>query len=248
MSSTSETGHAINVVNFKTLISNCNGLGNRYQPAKALLQLESITKMLAEGEAFIGNVYEGAVQFNKATVARSATFKDIRPFGTRLVNALAASEVAEGTIADAKGVVRKLRGQRAEKKIIEINPDSGETDAQTDRRISVSQQSYDNLVENLDKLFKLLAAEDGYKPNEEELKTASVQIRVDGLKAANTNVINRYIDYSKSIAARNHFLYNPVTGLVEVAKQIKNYVLSVFGASSPEYKQINSIEFRTIKK
>lgn len=247
MSSTSETGHGKNVVNFKTLIGYCNSYGSRYQPSKSLLQIDSITKMFQEGEAFIGAVNAGAVQFNKATVARSVSFKDIRPFGTRLLNALAASEVAEGTIADAKGVVRKLRGQRAEKKIIEINPDNGETDAQTDRRISVSQQSYDNLVEHLDKLFKLLAAEDGYKPNEEELKTASVQIRVDGLKAANANVINRYIDYSKGIAARNHFLYNPVTGLVEVAKQIKNYILSVFGASSPEYKQVNSIEFRTIK-
>ena len=47
--------------------------------------------------------------------------------------------------------------------------------------------------------------------------------------------------------ARNKRLYDPQTGLVERAQVVKNYVKSIFGASSPEYKLINKLRFKVIK-
>ena len=44
--------------------------------------------------------------------------------------------------------------------------------------------------------------------------------------------------------ARNKKLYNAETGLVARAQLVKNYVKSVFGASSPEYKLINKLSFK----
>ena len=46
---------------------------------------------------------------------------------------------------------------------------------------------------------------------------------------------------------RNQTLYNPLSGLVKVAKEVKLYIKSVFGATSPQYKQISDLEFKIRK-
>jgi hypothetical protein len=45
---------------------------------------------------------------------------------------------------------------------------------------------------------------------------------------------------------RNIKLYSPETGIVDTAQTVKNYVKSVFGATSPQYKQISKLIFRKI--
>ena len=47
---------------------------------------------------------------------------------------------------------------------------------------------------------------------------------------------------------RNQTLYNPLTGLVQTSKEVKQYVKSVFGANSPQYKQVSGLEFKVIKR
>ena len=42
-------------------------------------------------------------------------------------------------------------------------------------------------------------------------------------------------------------LYNPLSGLVQTALDVKKYVKSVFGASSPQFKQVSGLEFSNIK-
>jgi hypothetical protein len=39
-------------------------------------------------------------------------------------------------------------------------------------------------------------------------------------------------------------LYNPLSGLVKTALDVKKYVKSVFGASSPQDKQISGLKFK----
>ena len=63
------------------------------------------------------------------------------------------------------------------------------------------------------------------------------------LSTVNTQVKNAANPYSNALISRNKELYTPETGLVDLALEVKNYVKSVFGASSPEYKQISGIEF-----
>ena len=42
-------------------------------------------------------------------------------------------------------------------------------------------------------------------------------------------------------------LYDPITGLVQTAKEIKQYVKSIFGATSSQFRQISGIEFKVRK-
>ena len=63
------------------------------------------------------------------------------------------------------------------------------------------------------------------------------------LATTNTNVINATTAYSNARILRNKTLYLAGTGLFDTAKDVKAYVKSVFGATSPEYKQISKIKF-----
>lgn len=67
------------------------------------------------------------------------------------------------------------------------------------------------------------------------------------MKAVNTQHINSYTELSKMLIERNRILYNPLTGLVAIARLVKQYVKSVFGARSSEYQLISDIEFRKVK-
>jgi hypothetical protein len=50
------------------------------------------------------------------------------------------------------------------------------------------------------------------------------------------------------MTTRNSILYASVSGLVDVALDVKKYVKSVYGASSPQYKQVSKIEFKNRTK
>jgi hypothetical protein len=43
----------------------------------------------------------------------------------------------------------------------------------------------------------------------------------------------------------NEILYAPVTGITDTALAVKSYIKGVFGATSPQYKEVNHIHFRS---
>ncbi|MCM5663674.1 hypothetical protein [Galbibacter mesophilus] len=62
-----------------------------------------------------------------------------------------------------------------------------------------------------------------------------------------TQVVNQTeANFNKLLLERNEILYTEETGLHATAKDVKNYVKSVYGAKAPEYKHLRSIEFRRI--
>ena len=67
------------------------------------------------------------------------------------------------------------------------------------------------------------------------------------LKAKNKATNDAAIPLSNSRISRNDILYKESTGLVEIALDVKAYVKFVFGAGSPQYKQISGLEFKRYK-
>jgi hypothetical protein len=63
------------------------------------------------------------------------------------------------------------------------------------------------------------------------------------LKNTNTAVVNLTTPISNARINRNKILYLAVTGLYDIQLEVKKYVKSLFGATSPEYKQISGIKF-----
>ncbi|MBL7729523.1 MAG: hypothetical protein JNM68_17635 [Dinghuibacter sp.] len=168
-------------------------------------------------------------------------FKEMKPLATRLINALAATDATEGTMKDARGINQKLQGQRATKtKPVVMNGAEEES-----RKISVSQQSYDNLLEHFTRLAELLKQQPQYKPNEPELNNDGVANMLKQYSEANSKVTRAYNAWAGSRIHRDRQLYDPLTGMVAVAQDVKKYIKSVFGAGSAEFKQVNGIELKS---
>ena len=237
-----ETGHAKNVANFEELISFVTGLGATYNPTKTALKLATLSTQFTSAKTEILNVTSKTVAFNNATNARIIAFAPIRSLSTRLVNALAITDASAELIKDAKTVNRKLQGSRATKPETQVDPN-----APAPTTISVSQQSYDQLVEHFNRLIEVLKSEPSYAPNENDLKVTTVAATLVSLKTANTNVTNAYTNIVNARISRDKTLYKDKVGLVPVALDVKAYIKSLFGAASPEFKHVNNMSFKIIK-
>jgi len=117
-----------------------------------------------------------------------------------------------------------------------------------DNSISVSQMSFDNRVNNFEKLIETLKSEPKYTPNETDLQISTLETLFADLGTKNTAVKDSFEPLDNARIARNEILYNEETGLVQTAKDVKSYVKSAFGVSSPRYKQISNIRFTVIQK
>ncbi len=248
MLSTSETGHAKNVANFETLISFCIGYGATYNPSRDALKVANLQTLLTAAKAAITDCKAKETAFDNATDARKESFATLKALGTRIVNALSVSGVADSVVEGARAINRKLQGQRAKgstttEPVATDLPPLGESKGAA----SSSQQSYDNLVEHFNGLIELVSSHAEYNPNETELKVATLQTYLAELKTANTNVVNENTAWSNSRISRDNTLYADTTGLVDIALDVKAYVKSVYNSTSPQYAQISSIEFKRAK-
>jgi hypothetical protein len=247
MASPNETGHAVNVANFEELIGFCTSYGTMYNPIKESLKLTAMTAQLAEANAALQALKAAKTAHDNATNAREIVFKDLRPLATRIVNALAATDAARQTVNDAKKVNNKIQGRRAmpPRKPVE-GAEASPADAPP-RTASTSQQGFDNTISHLAQLVQTLTAEPLYKPNEEALKVATLNTLLEDMRAKNSAVIQTLTALSNARIARDKVLYGKGTGLYDVAQGAKSYIKSLFGASSPEFKQFGALKF-TVKR
>lgn len=243
MASTSETGHAKNVANFEDLISFCTGYGATYNPVKAGIKLPALNTLRTTAQAALVNVTNANTAFINVTNTRIIAFDSLKTLATRIVNALAATDASDELMDDAKTINRKIQGSRKGKTTTQPQPLAEAETPPAEKQISVSQQSYDNLIENFEKLIHLVASEPTYAPNETELQVATLTALALDLRTKNTAVINATTDLSNARIARNKTLYQETTGLVPIAAEVKKYIKSVFGATSAQYKQVSGIKF-----
>ena len=242
--SASEVGHAKNVANFQDLIAYCTAYGTTYNPSKATLQLTALNTLLTSAQTELSSVTTAKNAFDTVTGDRQLAFEPLKSLATKVFNYLSVTDATDQTIADAKTINNKLQGRRSGT-VSETPPTEGGTAPNT---VSVSRQSYDMLTENFSELIDLISSVPSYTPNETELTVTSLTTFHSNLQTANTNVINAEVVYSNARISRNTILYAENTGLVDIALEVKKYVKAVFGATSPQYKQISGIKFTNRKE
>lgn len=94
----------------------------------------------------------------------------------------------------------------------------------------------------------MLLSEPSYTPNETILQTATVTFfKINTLTTKNNEVATAYTQVSNSRIQRDKTIYAKEDGIVDIALEVKKYVKSLFGATSPEYAQISGIEFKRTK-
>jgi hypothetical protein len=67
------------------------------------------------------------------------------------------------------------------------------------------------------------------------------------MNTANNDALKAENDLSNARITRNKEFYDPHTGLVEIGRGDKLYIKAIFGASSPQYRQVTGISFRSLR-
>ena len=243
MASTSELGHNRNAINFDTLIINCTSYGTAYNPSKASLKITALQAQSTLAKNSITTINSLTPAYKNAVSARVSAFKPFDKLITRVNNALKASDTSQQVDESAQTIIRKLQGRRATPKKTEEQKKVASEAGIEIVEISTSQMSYDSRLDNLDKLIKLLASVPQYAPNEADLKVTALTALYTDLKAKNLAVINTEVPLNNARIARNDIMYKENIGLVDIALDIKTYIKSVYGATSPQFKQISGLKF-----
>ena len=243
MASVSETGHAKNVANLQDLISFVTGYGATYNPTKNALKLPQLNALATTSQANLADVVTKNTTFNNKVNERVVAFSNLKSLSTRLINALQTTDATTEKIADAKGFNKKLQGVRA--KTVTTPPDPN---APAPATISTSQQSYDQQIQHLAGIISVLQSETTYAPNENDLKIVTLTAKQADLTTKNNAVATAYTNISNSRISRDTTLYGTDTGLLDIASEVKKYVKSVYGATSPQFAQVKGIVFTKKRK
>lgn len=246
MASTNETGHAKNVANLEVLIGYCTSYGPTYNPSKASIKLAALSTLHTNAQAALASLKTAKTAYDNATNARETSAAPVKKLCTKIVNALAATDASKLTVDDAKAINMKIQGRRVNGKTAAKQPEESAEPA-SENNISVSQQSFDNLIDNFAKLTQTLTAEPLYKPNEVELQVATLNTMLTDLKNKNKAVITATANLSNARIARDKILYAEGAGIHDAALSVKQYIKSLFGPTSPQYKQVRGIKFANIR-
>lgn len=237
MASTWETGHGVNIANFRVLIERCEEFGAAYQPVNEEISIVAMRTRLSAAEA-LQREYFVALDGTKIPINdRELLFGEIKKTAVRAVNIYKASKAAANSIEDVKGFMGKLTGRNVKVKRLE----DGSRDPKS---VSNSQQSYVKKVEHLTMLIGLLKHDVHYAPNEEALQIESLEALLARAKAANEAIFGLMAQVDVSRTARDHALYDPGTGLVDLSMACKHYVKALFGGKSPETKSVVGVSLR----
>ena len=243
MASTSETGHAKNVANFQTLISFATGYGATYNPSKNTLKLPQLSALATASQASLADVVTKNTTYNNKVNERVSAFENLKPLATRLINAIQITDATSEKVANAKSLNKKMQGSRDKAIATPADPT-----APAPTTISTSQQSYDQQIQHFAGIISVLQSEPSYAPNETDLKIVTLTAKQADLTAKNSAVATAYATISNSRIDRDTTIYAPETGLFDTAAEVKKYIKSVFGATSPQFDQVKGIEFTKQKK
>jgi hypothetical protein len=247
MTSTSETGHARNVANFDELISFVSGYGTAYNPSKASISLSSLQTLSTGAKNAINAVNASLPAYSNAVAAREAAFAPLSKLVTRVLNALKATDTTDQVDGSARTLARKIQGKRASSKRTDEEKKTLTAEGKEVFEISSSQMSYDSRLDNFDKFIKLLASVTLYIPNEADLKVSALIVLYNELKTKNSDVVAAATRLSNARILRNEILYKANTGLVDITLDTKTYIKSLYGATSPQYRQVSKLVFNSVK-
>lgn len=255
MSSNSESGHAINLANFLKLGQTVLTFGPAFNPGPAALTLANQTNLYNQADAAQSLVNNTKADWQEATNVRADAFVKLKDLIPRLERAVKISGASKETLKDLLALTRKIKGNTGKKNsddkkepdATSINPEETTNEDDTSKSYSKSQQSMNQKINNFDSAIAVVENVGTYNPNEADLTIPALKAFLTNLKAQNTNVNNAWAQLRKALGDRNKIFYTKTTGMIDIANNIKDYVMSVFGKNSQEYGSVKSIKFKNFK-
>ena len=240
MPSTSEVGHAKNVANLQNLTEQVT-VYTLYNPPVDNLKVANLTALYTTASTKLSEVEDKRNSNKNAITLRQSAFENLKSTCTKIINHLEILGLPQGTIDQAKSLNRLIQGGQ---KKTTTPPEEGKEEVKT---ASTSRQSYTQQAENFGILLQLLGTISAYNPNEDDLKLATLNTYKESLMSATQSVDQTEAELNNKLIERDNILYADRTGLYTIAQNVKKYVKSIYGATSPEYTNVSSIEFTTRK-
>jgi len=236
MSKQFETGHAKNVANLEMLIEQVTTY-TAYNPSIDNLKIPQLTTLYNSAVTNLNTVKDKRTANKNAIAERQSIYENLKPISTRIINFLDILGLNETTINQAKSINRLIQGYSKKSNQQKAEGEEG------NKSKSTSRQSYTQTAENFSKLLQLISTVSAYNPNTNELKLTELTTYYTALVNA-TQVVNQTeAELNTALIERNTILYNDTNGLYEIALNVKKYVKSLYGANTPEYKNVSKIKF-----
>jgi hypothetical protein len=247
MASNSETGHAVNVANFKLVIDTVKSFGTDYQPTNPKLLLVAITAKYTIANKAQETINNAEQQAKDPIAQREALFAPVGKLTTKSLNHFKSCEPLAATFDNAKSLADRVRAVSKSKPDNTADASGTAPQPAADKSISTSHASYVMRADALDNYIKLLKGQSIYIPNEADISIAAFETIYTDIKAANDNIGNIILPVGNARIDRNEALYQPEEGLLKLAELIKLYVKGVYGATSPKTKLVTKIKFRDVQ-
>ena len=240
MASQYETGHAKNVANLQKLIEQITVYTN-YNPPVTNLEIANLQSLYTTALTKLNEVEDKRNANKNAIHLRQVAYENLKPTCTKIINLLDILGITQGTLDQAKSLNKLIQGGQKRTSTTE-----GENEEPTNT-VSTSRQSYTQQADNFGILLQLLATIPTYTPNENDLKIANLTPYQASLMSATQAVDQTEAELNAKLIERNNVLYADGTGLYTIAQNVKKYVKSVYGATSPEYSNVSKIKFTVPK-
>ena len=236
MASTSETGHAKNVANLQKLTEQVT-VYTLYNPPVDNLKVTNLQTLYTTASAKLNEVEDKRNANKNAITVRQSAFENLKSTATKIINHLEILGLPSGTIDQAKSLNRVIQGGQ-KKAVTALEEGKEET-----KTVSTSRQSYTQMAENFGILLQLLGTIPTYNPNEDDLKLANLETYKISLVSSTQSVDQTEAELNNKLIERDQLLYADGTGLYSIAQNVKKYVKSLYGATSPEYTTVSAIKF-----
>ena len=240
MPSQSEVGHTKNVANLQKLTEQVN-VYTLYNPPVDNLKLVNLQTLYTTASTKLSEVEDKRHANKNAITLRQSAFENLKSTCTKIINLLDILGLSQGTLDQAKSLNRTIQG--GQKKTTTPPQDPNNQQPTTNNSISTSRQSYTQQAENFGILLQLLSTIPSYTPNEDDLKLINLNIYKDSLVSSTQAVDQTEAELNNKLIERDNILYADGTGLYSIAQNVKKYVKSLYGATSPEYTTVSAIKF-----
>jgi hypothetical protein len=224
------------VGHFRLLIEVVKVFGERYAPPNARLTLPALQQLADAANGGIAQVDRLMPDAIIAVGRRHEAFARLPSLSTRIGGLARVCDIKPAALAQIEELVRKIHGKRHHR----VKPADGDGEG----HFAASHRTFTDQIEHLMQLIELVEAQPGYLPSVADLTPPALRLYAGELASYNRMAFTAESALATVRRERNEVLYAPVTGMIDTALAVKEYVKGVFGAASPEFKEVNHIHFQ----
>ncbi|AZA60753.1 hypothetical protein EG340_06735 [Chryseobacterium indoltheticum] len=243
MHSTSEVGHSRNVANLQKLTEQVT-VYTLYNPPVPNLIVANLQSLYSTATSKLSEVEDKRNAKKNAIAMRKTAFENLKPICTGIINRLEILGLLPDTLDQAKSLNHAIQGGNKKKT---ASKNSEEDQSSISSPISTSRQSFNQQAENFGILLQLLETIPNYSPEEDEVKLVNLKPYQESLVNTTQVIDQTEAEFNIKLIERDQVLYAEETGLYSIAQNVKKYVKSLYGATSPEYTTVSSITFTNKK-